>query len=178
MLLSKYPFSLWIVFPMIGLGVGLAAWLTFGLRFHRETSPDWQLVPYCVMLACAPATSMLLGAHPFFSWMGGSRRLLPLLPVVVLAVFTGYAWVEGGPYSGVRDDRLFPVAMMSASLSGMVVACFALSRSVWMLGWFISGLTGSHFPSRGATISHIPHAGRGSSGAGDLAKGEEHEQES
>ena len=156
MLLSKYPFSLWIVFPVIGLGVGLAAWLTFGLRFDRETSPDWRLAPYFIMLACAPATFMLMGAHPIFSWMGGSRRLLPLLPVVILAVFTGYAWVEGGPYSGVRDDRLFPVAMMSASLFGMVVACFALSRSVWMLGWFISGLTGSHFPSRGATVSRIP----------------------
>ena len=24
MLLSKYPFALWIVFPVIGLGVGLA----------------------------------------------------------------------------------------------------------------------------------------------------------
>lgn len=178
MLLSRCPVSLWIVFPVIGLGAGLGSWLTFSLGFDHETSPAWQFPPYLVMLACAPVVSMLLGAQPVFSWMGRLRGLLPLLPVVALAVFATSGWVEGGLYSSVRDDRLFPVVMMSALLSASVVGFLALSRSVWMLCGFVSAVTGLDFGFKAPQVPRALRRRQGSSRTCDCSMSEEHEEES
>lgn len=130
-LLKFFPFSFWVAFSVACLGMGLASWLVFGLRFDRETSPGWQLVPYFVVLLAPIVMSMILGAHQCFSWMGRVRFLLPVLPLVALGVFLGLGWVlGGGPYTSLRDDRLFPVMMMSVSSSVMVMGGLVLLQAL------------------------------------------------
>ena len=134
MSLSKVPFSFWVAFPVAGLGVGLAFWLVFGLRFDLKTSPGWQLAPYFLaFLSCPLVMSMILGAQRCFSWMGRVRFLLPVLPLVALGLFLGLDWFQGGgPYMSLRDDRLFPVVMRSASSSVVAVGVLALFQALVM----------------------------------------------
>ena len=134
MSLSKVPFSFWAAFPVAGLGLGLASWLVFGLRFDLKTSPGWQLAPYFLALSCPLVMSMILGAQRCFSWMGRARFLLLVLPLVILGVFLGLDWLfqSGEPYMGLRDDRLFPVVMRSASSSVVAVAVLALFQALVM----------------------------------------------
>ena len=134
MSLLKVPFSFFVAFPVAGLGVGLATWLVFGLRFDLETSPGWKLALYFLVLFCPLVMSIILGAQRCFSWMGRARFLLPVLPLVVLGVFLGLDLVQGGelPYMGLRDGRLFPVVMRSASSSVMVIGILALFQALVM----------------------------------------------
>ena len=139
MSISKVPFSFWVAFPVAGLGVGLVSWLVFGLRFDRETSPGWQLVPYFMVLLAPIVMSMILGAQPCFSWMGRVRFLLPVLPLVALGVFLGLGGVLGGGlYTSLRDDRLFPVVMMSVSSSVMVIGGLALLQALVMFAGLVA----------------------------------------
>ena len=138
MSLLKVPFSFFVAFPVAGLGVGLATWLVFGLRFDLETSPGWQLSPYFLALSCPLVMSIILGAQRYFSWMGRARFLLPVLPLVALGVTLAVVWAQGGPYSGLRDERLFRVIMISASSSGSVIATFALLQSMVMVVLFLA----------------------------------------
>ena len=174
--LSKCPFSLWAAFPLICLGTGLAAWLTFSLEFDRRASPGWQFFPYLTMLACALLASVALACQPVFSWLGRFRPLLPLLPVVALAVFAGLAWFEGGPYLSVKDDRISLVVLKSASLSGVMVACLALARASLMLCRFMSETSGFNFrfccPRFPGGIRRLG----GSSGFGDSSGRQHHEE--
>ena len=144
MSLSKVPFSFWAAFPVAGLGLGLASWLVFGLRFDLKTSPGWQLAPYFLALSCPLVMSMILGAQRCFSWMGRARFLLPVLPLVALGLFLGLDWFQGvGPYMNLRDDRLFLVVMRSASSSVVAVAVLALFRALVMFIAIIAHRRGS-----------------------------------
>ena len=101
MSLLKVPFSFFVAFPVAGLGVGLATWLVFGLRFDLETSPGWQLVPYFLAMSCPLVMSIILGAQRSFLLDGpspvpvaGSAKLVAL--GVTLAVGLGPGWVVLG----------------------------------------------------------------------------------
>ena len=171
MSISKVPFSFWVAFPVAGLGVGLASWLVFGLRFDRETSPGWQLVPYFVVLLTPLVMSMILGAQQCFSWMGRVRFLLPVLPLVALGVFLGLGGVLGGGfYTSLRDDRLFPVVMMSASSSVMVIGVLALLQSLVMFAGLVAVWMGSRWVFSVPVVSRIIPPGW-SADADDFGKG-------
>ena len=149
----KFPFPFWVAFPVAGAGMGLACWLVFGLRFDRETSPGWQLAPYFLALSCPLVMSIILGAQRCLFWMGRARFLLPSLPLVALGVFLGLGWVQGGgPYVSLRDDRLFPVVMASASSSVLAIAALVLLQALVMFTAIIAywtGLRGVFSLSRG-----------------------------
>ena len=174
-LLKFFPFSFWVAFAVACLGVGLASWLVFGLRFDRETSPGWQLAPYFVVLLVPLVMSMILGAHQCFSWMGRVRFLLPALPLVALGVFLGLVGVlGGGPYTSLRDDRLFSVVMMSASSSVMVIGGLALLQALVMFAGLVAVWMGARWVFSVPVLSRIIPPGC-SAEADDLGKGSAHQ---
>ena len=127
-----------MTFLVIGLTMALAVWLIFGLRFDPKLSPDWQFVPYCLMLLCILAMPVALGMQNFFSWMGRAQLVLPSLMVLALGTTLAVGWAQGGPYSGLRDERLFRVIMISASSSGSVIATLALLQTMVMFVLFLA----------------------------------------
>ena len=177
MLLSKMPFTLWVFFPVAGLGMGLSVLVEGVLGFEPRTSPDWQFVPYVAMMVCALVATMLVGAQAsVYSWMGRPWVLLPLLPGVVLGVVIGLAWVQGEPYLSIRDERLSSSVLLSCVLSGMIIMPFGILRAFWMLWYFASALTGWGF-GPGDLRVRWALGGRGSARPCDFPEGDLHEQE-
>ena len=136
MSLSKVPFSFFVAFPVAGLGVCLAIWLVFGLRFDLETSPGWQLVLSTSWRCSVPWSCRL-------SWEFSGVSLGWAEPGSCCRFFHSWPWVcswgwpcvQGGelPCMGLRDGRLFPVVMRSASLSVIVIGILALFQALVML---------------------------------------------
>ena len=93
----------------------LAALLVFPWGFDLHTSPAWQVGVHHLMLALFLSLTFVLASRRPFCFGEGFRRgmlaLAVLMPVAVFAV----DWTVGGPYTGLRDERIFDLAVVSAA---------------------------------------------------------------
>jgi quinol-cytochrome oxidoreductase complex cytochrome b subunit len=137
----------------IGVVMGMAIWLTLGLRFDLEISPGWQFVPYFTMMTCMLLACSLLGMMPAFRWLGRPWLILPSLPLLFLGALLTWSWVHNGPYTSIRDNRILPVVMSVFAASVIGFAILGLTQASLTLallaghrmGWrWVSRFQGEH----------------------------------
>ena len=136
-LMNAGRFSVW---PIAALTVALAFFLLF-LKFDLETSPAWQVGVHYLMLFSL-LSIMFVSASIRGLGSGGifRRVMLALAFLTPVAVFF-IGWALFGVYSGLRDPRLFQMAVVSVSTFLFLWMVIALPYSWYLLArvFFRSG---------------------------------------
>ena len=92
-----------------------AALLAFPRGVDLHSSPAWQVGVHHLMLALfLSLTFVLASRRPFCFGEGFRRGMLVLAILMPVAVFV-VGWVLGGAYTGLRDERIFDLAVVSAA---------------------------------------------------------------
>ena len=93
----------------------LATLLVYVWRFDPASSPIWQVAVHHLMLVLFLSATFVLAAQTRFCLGEGFRWAMLVLAILLPAVVFSVSWVMNGVYDGVRDERFFDLAMVSAA---------------------------------------------------------------
>ena len=133
---GENPWSrfLLVLLPLAVVLAGLAFLLTFLWRFDLATSPAWQVAIYHGMLVLLLSVTFVVSSFPPLCLGWGLRWFLVGLALLVPVVVFSAGWVLTGSYSGLRDDRIFDLVVVSVSAFMLIWAFITFPLGGFLLG--------------------------------------------